>query len=383
MISNAALIVAAGTGERVPGDVPKQYRPLGGKPVLRWAVEAFASHPSISETRVAIRAQDRVLYDTAVAGLSLPPPVIGGATRQETVRLGLQALAPSAPDLVLIHDAARPFVSRSIIANVLVALENAEGAAPFVPVADTLRRRSAGGFETVARDALLRTQTPQGFRYAAITAAHDRFVEMHVTDDIALLELAGGRVEAVNGEEINMKLTTSGDFALAEAIASAAYADTRTGSGFDVHKFTEGDHVWLCGVRVPHEFGLEGHSDADVGLHALTDAVLGALGQGDIGLHFPPTDARWRGAPSHIFLEHAHGLARAANAMIAHVDVTIICERPKIGPYREAMQARISAILQLDPARVSVKATTTEGLGFTGRREGIAAQALATLRFRP
>jgi 2-C-methyl-D-erythritol 4-phosphate cytidylyltransferase/2-C-methyl-D-erythritol 2,4-cyclodiphosphate synthase len=281
---------------------------------------------------------------------------------------------------VLIHDAARPLVSRAVIQRVIKGLDNADAVAPMIAVSDTLRRRLNSGFELLPRDELFRTQTPQGFRFSAILDAHRRFAGESLTDDIALAERAGLRVLAVEGEEINLKLTTAGDFDMAERLAHPSLPDVRTGSGFDVHRFTQGDHIWLCGIRIPHEFGLEGHSDADAGLHALTDAVLGAIGAGDIGSHFPPSDERWRGAPSHIFLQHAASLVRELGGVIAHGDVTLICERPKVAPHRDAMKQRIAEILAISPARISVKATTTEGLGFTGRREGIAAQAIATIR---
>jgi len=386
MADTIALIVAAGRGERAQtassaGEAPpKQYRLLAGKPVLRWVAEAFLAHPSVSEVQVVIRAEDRAVYETATAGLRLHAPVMGGATRQESVRHGLEALAASPPRRVLIHDGARPLVSADLIARVTDALENADAVAPLIAVSDTLRRKTAAGYEIVPREELLRAQTPQGFGFAAILDAHRRFAHENVTDDFALAQRAGLSLAQVAGEEINIKLTTTEDFALAQRLAASALPDIRTGMGFDVHRFAPGDAVWLCGVKVPHEFGLEGHSDADAGLHALTDAILGALASADIGAHFPPADERWRGAPSHLFLSHAASLVRDQGGVISHVDVTLICERPKISAHREAMRARIAEILGIELARVSVKATTTEGLGFTGRREGIAAQTVATIR---
>ena len=386
MAETVALIVAAGRGERAQpedparGLLPKQYWPLAGKSVLRRAVEAFLGHPAVSSVQLVIRDEDRAHYESAMAGLKLRPPVIGGPTRQESVHRGLEALSASAPARVLIHDGARPFVSTALIAGVSGALDNAEAAAPLLGVADTLRRKAGAHYTIVPREDLFRAQTPQGFRFAAILAAHRKFASETVTDDFALAERAGLSTVAVAGEEMNLKLTTAEDFALAERLAASALPDIRTGMGFDVHRFVAGDHVWLCGVKVPHESGLEGHSDADVGLHALTDAILGALACADIGAHFPPTDERWRNAASHQFLAHAASLLRERGAIVAHADVTLICERPKIAPYRDAMRARIAEILGIDIARVSVKATTTEGLGFTGRREGIAAQAVATIR---
>jgi len=376
----AVLVVAAGKGERAGGAVPKQYAALLGKPILRWTLEAFVRHPRVDSVLVAIGPDQEQLYAPAVEGLALPPPIAGGNTRQESVRRGLEALAQSAPDMVLIHDAARPLVSSAIIDAVIAALESgADGSVPLLAVADTLKRNDGGKWTTVPREGLLRAQTPQGFRFARILRAHRHYAAQDVTDDMALAELAGLHIAAVAGEERNMKVTTPEDFALAEAHLRARLGESRVGFGYDVHRFVAGDHVWLCGVRVPHDHGLEGHSDADAGLHALTDAILGAIGEGDIGEHFPPTDERWRGAPSWKFLDHAANLVRNKGGAISHCDVTIVCERPKVGPYRAAMRARIAEILKLDVARVSVKATTTEGLGFEGRREGLAAQAVATV----
>ena len=384
MAETIALIVAAGRGERArPGFLaapPKQYRPLAGKPVLRWAVEAFLAHPAIDGVQAVIRDEDRAHYDSAIAGLRLQPSVTGGATRQESVRRGLEALAASAPERVLIHDAARPLVSGGLIGRVVDGLDRADAVAPLLGVADTLRRKTAEGFAILARENLFRAQTPQGFRFASILEAHRQFALESATDDFALAERAGHSLGTVAGEEMNLKLTTVEDFVLAERLATSALADIRTGTGFDVHGFAQGDSVWLCGVKVPHAFGLEGHSDADCGLHALTDAILGAIAAADIGAHFPPTEERWRGAASDVFLAHAAALVRAQGGVVSHVDVTLICESPKIAPYREAMRTRIAEILQIDIGRVSVKATTTEGLGFAGRGEGIAAQAVATIR---
>jgi 2-C-methyl-D-erythritol 4-phosphate cytidylyltransferase/2-C-methyl-D-erythritol 2,4-cyclodiphosphate synthase len=381
----AALIAAAGQGARAQeGAVSapaKQYRSLRGKSVLRWAAEAFRQGGRVQIIQVIIGPNDFSAYETAMAGLDLPPPIIGGTTRQESVRLGLEALKAHAPERVLIHDAARPFVSADLIARVDTALDRAQAAAPMLPVVDTLRRQTEHDYEMVSRDGLYRTQTPQGFHFDAILEAHHRFAHESVTDDFALAERAHLSTAVVCGEEINMKLTTPDDFSLAARIVAEAPGEMRVGSGFDVHAFGAGDHIWLCGIRIPHTAGLEGHSDADVGLHALTDAILGALAEADIGAHFPPSDERWRGAPSSQFLAHAAGLARARGATITHVDVTIIGEKPKLALYRDAMRQSIACILQIDSGRVSVKATTTDGLGFTGRGEGLAAQAIATLRF--
>ncbi|HEY5346836.1 MAG TPA: 2-C-methyl-D-erythritol 2,4-cyclodiphosphate synthase, partial [Rhizomicrobium sp.] len=290
-------------------------------------------------------------------------------------------LAKDAPDFVLIHDAARPLISRDVIARVVAALEDgAQAAIPMLAVADTLRKRGADGWTSVARDDLYRAQTPQGFHFDAIVQAHRAHAGENVTDDMALAELAGMKTEVVEGDEKNIKVTRKEDFAMAEQLLASRGGDVRVATGYDVHRFAPGDHIWLCGVKVPHDFALEGHSDADAGLHALTDAILGCIGAGDIGQHFPPTDERWRGASSDKFLAHAAALVRERGGAVSHVDVTLICERPKIGPHREAMAARVAEILGIEISRVSVKATTTEGLGFTGRREGLAAQAVATVR---
>jgi 2-C-methyl-D-erythritol 4-phosphate cytidylyltransferase/2-C-methyl-D-erythritol 2,4-cyclodiphosphate synthase len=375
----AVLIVAAGKGERAGTELPKQYEPLAGRPMLRRTVEAFHGYP----VQVVIGAGQQDLAAAALAGLDLPTPVTGGATRQESVRLGLEALAKDSPDFVLIHDAARPLISPQAIGAVVAALDaGADGALPMLAASDTLRRRDADGrWSLVPRENLYRAQTPQGFVYAKIAKAHRDHAREDVTDDVALAELAGLKVEMVAGEEKNIKVTRKADFALAERLLGAN--DVRTASGYDVHKFKDGDHIWLCGIKVAHSHGLEGHSDADVGLHAITDALLGCIGEGDIGEHFPPTDERWRGAPSWKFLGHAAKLVADRGGTINNVDVTIICERPKVGPHRAAMREKIAEILKIEPSRVSVKATTTEGLGFTGRREGIAAQAIATVRLQP
>jgi 2-C-methyl-D-erythritol 4-phosphate cytidylyltransferase/2-C-methyl-D-erythritol 2,4-cyclodiphosphate synthase len=374
----AALIVAAGRGERAGGALPKQYRVLAGRSMLRRSAEAFARQTDLIQ--VVIGADQAREYESAMQRLDCLPPVGGGATRQQSVRKGLEALATHKPDLVLIHDAARPLVSSALIARVIAALADADAAIPLLPVADTLKRETNGTWTTVPRDGLLRAQTPQGFRFETILKAHREFATHDLTDDMALAELAGLKIAAVPGEDSNMKITTPEDFAIAERLLGAT-SDLRTGFGFDAHRFTTGDHIWLCGVKIAHDHALEGHSDADAGLHALTDAILGAIGAGDIGQHFPPGDAKWRGAPSSQFLEHAASLTQQAGGALLHCDVTLICERPKIAPHRDAMRARIAQILGLDIARVSVKATTTEGMGFTGRREGIAAQAIATVRF--
>src|SRR6185437_1357735 len=341
----------------------------------------LVEHPAVAAVRVIIHPDDRAHYDAATAGLGLMPPVDGGAQRQDSVRNGLESLADAAPELVLIHDGARPFLDRPVIDRVLTGLGAHQGAIAALPVRDTVKRGDGGRVAaTIDRSALWRAQTPQGFHYGPIVAAHRAAAGAELSDDAAVAERAGIDVALVEGSEDNFKVTTMDDLARAERLLAARNGDIRTGQGFDVHVFGPGDHVWLCGVAVPHDRGLVGHSDADVGLHALTDAVLGAIGAGDIGMHFPPSDPQWRGVPSHRFLRHAADLVAAAGGGIAHVDVTVICERPKVGPHRAAMTARIADILALAPTRVSVKATTTERLGFTGRGEGIAAQAVATIR---
>jgi len=376
-VNCAALIVAAGRGQRFGGAGPKQYASLKGEAVLTRTLRAFCAHPGIQTIAVAIHADDQALFEAAARGLPRVFSIIGGATRQDSVRLGLEALAAHNPALVLIHDGARPMVAPALIDRVLGALGDAEGVLPTVPVIDTLKRvDGATVVATVPRENLVRAQTPQGFRFQSILAAHRALAGEALTDDASVMERAGHAVATVPGDETNIKVTTMDDLAR----LSSLLTETRTGSGFDVHKFGPGDAVMLCGVKVPHTHGLVGHSDADVALHAATDAILGAIGAGDIGHHFPPSDPKWRGAASHQFLRHAYELLTSRSGALVHIDVTIICERPKVGPHREAMVAEMARILGVSTDRISVKATTTEGLGFTGRQEGIAAQALATVR---
>jgi 2-C-methyl-D-erythritol 4-phosphate cytidylyltransferase/2-C-methyl-D-erythritol 2,4-cyclodiphosphate synthase len=383
MTKTVALVVAAGRGRRFGGPLPKQYADLAGRPVLGHALARLTAHPRIDRVQAVIHPDDRALYDRAAAGLELAEPTAGGPSRNDSVRLGLENLAPSPPETVLIHDGARPFVGAAVIDRVLDALDTSAGAIAALPVTDTLKRGADGRIAgTLDRAGLWRAQTPQGFRFADILAAHQTFAGQELTDDAAVAERAGLPVALVNGATENFKVTTQDDLARAAhwlAGGLASMRETRVGQGFDVHRFGPGDRVMLCGVAVPHEAGLLGHSDADVGLHAITDAILGALGAGDIGQHFPPSDARWKDAESGVFLRHAGGLVAEAGGSIRHLDVTLICERPKIGPHRAAMVARIAELLGIAAGRVSVKATTTEGLGFTGRGEGIAAQATATL----
>ncbi len=380
-MTHAALIMAAGRGTRAGPGGPKQYRLLGGVPVLRRTLAAFAHHPGIDAVMAVIHPDDLAAYDAAAQGLpKLLAPCFGGDTRQASVAKGLEALSAHGPARVLIHDGARPLVSADIISRSIAALDTHEGALVALPVTDTLRRAHDGmAGATVSRDGLWRAQTPQAFHFGAILDAHRKASGADLTDDVAVATAAGMMVTMIEGNEANLKITSADDLQRAEQLL-ASQSETRTGSGYDVHRFGPGDHVWLCGVRVPHTHGLIGHSDADVGLHALTDAILGAISNGDIGQHFPPSDPQWKGASSDRFLAHAVSLAHDVNAHVVHVDVTLICERPKIGAHREAMRTRIAEILGLSLDRVSVKATTTEGLGFTGRAEGLAAQALATVR---
>ena len=384
MTKTVALIVAAGRGQRFGGSLPKQYASLAGVPLLRHTLRAFAEHPGIARVRAVIHPDDRDLYDAAAAGLDLEEPVSGGASRQESVLRGLESLAGEAPERVLIHDGARPFVSEAIIDRVVAALDGNAGAIAALPVVDTLKQGQEGVIQgTQDRAGLWGAQTPQGFRYNEILAAHRTAAGEELTDDAAVAERAGLAVALVDGSRENIKVTSQDDLKTAERWLRAGHTETRVGQGFDVHAFGPGDHVTLCGIRIDHDAGLVGHSDADVGLHALTDALLGALGAGDIGSHFPPSDPQWKGADSGKFIQHARDLVAARGGRVLHLDVTLICERPKVGPHRDAMVARIAELLELAPDRISVKATTTEKLGFTGRGEGIAAQAVATIALPP
>jgi 2-C-methyl-D-erythritol 4-phosphate cytidylyltransferase/2-C-methyl-D-erythritol 2,4-cyclodiphosphate synthase len=367
--------------------VPKQYASVAGISVLRRTLEQLAEHPLLTAIQVVIHAADASLYERATEGLAAPllPPVPGGDTRQASVLAGLLALEAHHPDIVLIHDAARPFVDKPLLDRILAGLETHAGAIPGLRVADTLKRASPDHciVATVPREGLWRAQTPQGFRFEAILAAHRQALAdgaHDLTDDAAVAERAGLQVALVDGSEQNRKLTTLEDMSVAEReLSGGGFPDVRTGNGFDVHRFAEGDHVWLGGVCIPHTHRLDGHSDADVALHAITDALLGAIGDGDIGQHFPPSDPQWKGAASHLFLEDAARRVRARGGRIGNVDLTILCEAPRIGPHRDAMRAAIAGILGIEVERIGVKATTTERLGFTGRREGIAAIATATV----
>ena len=371
----AAIIVAAGTGVRSGSAVPKQYAQLGGKAVLAHSYAALRAHPGVDRIVVVIGAgQDDALRD-AVGDVEF---VIGGDTRRMSVTAGLEALGDGF-DRVLIHDAARPFLGAGMIDRLIAALDDHDGAVPALPVADTLARGDAVLGETMPRDGLHRIQTPQAFRYAAALSAHRGWTGEEPTDDAQMIRAAGGNVALVKGDPMLEKITHPADFAAAEA-RLAATMRVRTATGFDVHRLEAGEELWLGGVLIPHDKGLSGHSDADVALHAITDALLGTIAAGDIGTHFPPSDPQWRGADSAQFLQHAAALITVRGGIIDFIDLTLICEAPKIGPHRIAMRDRIAALLQLGPDQVSIKATTTERLGFAGRGEGIAAQAAATVR---
>ena len=378
-MQTVALIVAAGRGKRFGAALPKQYACLGGIAVLRRSILAFVDHPGVDAVRVVIGAADAKLYGAASEGLELLPAVIGGETRQATVRAGLESLVELAPERVLVHDAARPLVSAALIHRVLGALEQFPAALPVLTIVDTLKRvDDTAVLGETDRTGLARAQTPQGFRFAEILAAHRAARLSGYTDDTAIAAAAGLRVAWVAGEERNLKLTQPEDLSLAERLLGTT-TRWRTGLGFDVHAFAPDRPLVLCGVTVPHELGLAGHSDADVAFHAITDAILGTIGAGDIGTHFPPSDPQWRDADSARFLRHAASLLAKRRGRIENVDLVIVCERPKIGPHRGAMVAHTAEVLGLAEDQVSIKATTSERLGFTGRGEGIAAQAVVTV----
>lgn len=380
MSSIYVIIVAAGRGRRFGGDIPKQYCQLGSRAVLHRTISAFLSHPSVSGVRVLIHPDDHDLYDSALQGLAILPPIHGGATRQDSVRNGLESLKEFSPDGVLIHDAARPFVNHFMIDRVIDAMAKTSGVIPALPVSDTIKKEKQGlCATTVDRSNLWRAQTPQGFSFDEIYTAHQMQKGCERTDDAAILEAVGKEVSFVLGHEDNFKITTQEDLVRAKRFIQMN-TEYRTGSGFDVHRFDTGDFVTLCGIEIAHNHGLSGHSDADVALHALTDAVLGAIGAGDIGSHFPPSDDKWKGASSDRFLRHACDLVEARGGRVMNLDVTIICESPKIGPHRDVMRKKIADICEIEVDRVSVKGTTTEKLGFTGRNEGIAAQAVASVK---
>ncbi|MGJ4889027.1 bifunctional 2-C-methyl-D-erythritol 4-phosphate cytidylyltransferase/2-C-methyl-D-erythritol 2,4-cyclodiphosphate synthase [Bradyrhizobium sp. HKCCYLRH3099] len=381
----AAILVAAGRGLRAGAGGPKQYRSIGGRTVIHRALAAFADHPEVAVVQPVVNPDDIEVFNAAVSGLRHEPPAHGGATRQASVLAGLEALVPHKPEIVLIHDAARPFVTPAVISRAIVAANKTGAAIPVVPVTDTIKEVGAAGDITATpeRAKLRIAQTPQTFKFETILEAHRRAARdglTEFTDDAAIAEWAGLTVATFEGDVANMKLTTPEDFVREEARLAASLGDIRTGTGYDVHAFGEGDHVWLCGLRVPHSKGFLAHSDGDVGLHALVDAILGALADGDIGSHFPPSDMKWKGASSDQFLKYAIERVTARGGRVANLEVTMICERPKIGPLRDQMRARIAEISGVDIARIAVKATTSERLGFTGREEGIAATASATIR---
>jgi 2-C-methyl-D-erythritol 4-phosphate cytidylyltransferase/2-C-methyl-D-erythritol 2,4-cyclodiphosphate synthase len=387
-LTNTVLILAAGSGSRAGGALAKQYQLIAGKPLLRHTMEAFCGHPAIDSVQVVISPGDEVRFKVVASDLDVRPPVTGGATRQESGRLGLESLTDAPPHNVLIHDAARPFVSASIVDAVLAGLERHDGAIPAMPVTETLKRAPSGLIAgTVDREGLWSAQTPQGFRYALIREAHHRAAAAgldHFTDDAAVAEWAGIKVAVVPGERANIKLTTSEDLRVADQRLTRdslqRCPDVRVGQGYDVHAYEPGDGVVLCGIPIPHHARLAGHSDADAPMHALTDALLGSIGEADIGTHFPPSEMKWKNAASAIFLRHAVGLIEKRGGFIANADITIICETPRIAPHIPAMRANLSTILKLSPDRVAIKATTSEGLGFIGRGEGLAAFATVTVR---
>ena len=385
MAQVAAVVVAAGQGVRAGGDLPKQFRRVGGQTMLRRALLSFAGVGNVSFVQPVVRSEDVELVRTLTGDLNVLPPVFGGATRQASVHAGLEALLQRSPDIVLVHDAARPFASASLIARAIEAAKKTGAAIPVIPVADTVKRVDEAGVvkATLDRNSIRLVQTPQAFAFPTLLEAHRHAAAQgrnDFTDDAALAEWAGMKVSVFVGEPGNVKLTTPEDFARAEAIQSAALGDVRTGSGLDVHAFGPGDHVTLGGIRIPHGHALTGHSDADVALHALTDAILGALADGDIGAHFPPSDPQWRGASSDRFLAFAVERVRTRGGRIANLDLTIVCEAPRIGEHRDRMRANIAKLAGIGIERVAVKATTSEKLGFTGRGEGIAAYATATVR---
>jgi 2-C-methyl-D-erythritol 4-phosphate cytidylyltransferase / 2-C-methyl-D-erythritol 2,4-cyclodiphosphate synthase len=382
-----AIIVAAGRGARAGAGGPKQYRTLGERAVIAWTAEAFLTHADIDAVRIIIHRDDHDAYEAAMGGLLAHPklmaPVDGGAQRQDSVRIGVESLEAAAPACVLIHDAARPFIDAPSIARVIAALQSHDGAIAALPMHDTIKRAGPDALieATVPRDALWRAQTPQGFHFDKILSAHRAAQGEVLTDDAAVAEAAKMRVALVAGSPDNMKITQAEDFGMAEILLRRKVNEMEycTGHGYDVHAFEDGGAVILCGVEILHDKKLKGHSDADAGMHALTDAILGAIGEGDIGDHFPPSDPQWKGVASSIFLTKARELVAARAGRITHCDVTLICEAPKIGPHREKMRAALAAVLRIEDSRISVKATTTEQLGFTGRREGIAAMATATI----
>ncbi len=379
-LETVALIVSAGRGRRISGKTPKQYLPLGGETILSKTARAFINHKKIDAVRIVIHPDDQDLYDTATGGLKLLSPVYGGPERQDSVRNGLESLEELSPLNVLIHDSVRPFVSHSLIDRILNMLLDGKGCIPGVPIMDAIKLIDDGKIvKSLERSNIWRVQTPQGFPFDQILAAHRSLIGNNLADDAAVAEAYGLSVVVVQGLLDNEKITNKEDLEKAMQKHSLKFPDIRVGNGYDVHRFSKGDFVTICGIKIPFSLGLEGHSDADVGLHALTDAILGALGKGDIGEYFPSTDEQWRNASSHIFLRHAGEVLSSMNASVQNLDITIICEVPKISPYRDEMKNNICEILSISPSRVNVKGKTNETLGFIGRKEGIAAQATATI----
>jgi 2-C-methyl-D-erythritol 4-phosphate cytidylyltransferase / 2-C-methyl-D-erythritol 2,4-cyclodiphosphate synthase len=387
-MSVAAVIVAGGSGLRAGGEKPKQYQLIGGKPMIRLTLEAFLAHPMVNFIQTVIGDEHEALYREATAGLPLPLPVKGGSTRQESCRLGVEACAAANPSKILIHDAARPFISHSVISGVIAELDRADAVIPGLPVADTIKFAPGGVIEkTVDRSAMWFVQTPQGFTYAKIREAHRKAIREArdgFTDDAAVAEFAGMPVRIVAGDQANKKLTTAHDVTVAHRESAAklfaSRPDVRTAMGIDFHTYTKGNAVTLCGVSIPHTHKLQGHSDADVAMHALTDAILGSIGEGDIGTHFPPSDSQWKNADSSIFLNKAIALLRRRDGVIANADVTILAEAPKISPHIAAMKEKLSILMDVALERIAIKATTTEKMGAIGRREGMAAYATVTIR---
>jgi 2-C-methyl-D-erythritol 4-phosphate cytidylyltransferase/2-C-methyl-D-erythritol 2,4-cyclodiphosphate synthase len=385
MAGVAAVVVAAGRGSRAGSDQPKQFRPVGGEPMIRKSLVMLLEHPNVGIVQPVIHSEDVARFQAATAGLDLTAPVFGGATRQASVRAGLETLAAQKPDIVLIHDAARPFASAALVSRAIAAAAKNGAAIPALPVTDTVKTVDSSGMvdKTLDRTSLRLVQTPQAFAYPALLEAHRRAQQQgreDFTDDAALAEWAGLKVSVFPGEAGNIKITDESDFARAELMVLATLGDVRTGTGIDVHAFGPGDHVMLGGIRIGHERSLIGHSDADVALHALIDAILGALAEGDIGAHFPPSDPQWRDASSDRFFAFAVERVKSRGGRIAHLDLTLVCETPKIGPQRDAIRAKVASLAGIALDRVAVKATTSEKLGFTGRGEGIAAYATATVR---
>ena len=387
-MNTAVIVVAAGSGLRAGGELPKQYQLINGKPVIAHTIEAFQSHPGIGTIQVVIGDGHEELYNSALAGCQLPDPVTGGATRQASVHAGLKALRSEQPEVVLIHDAARPFVAHETISHIIAYLDRHPAVIPGIAVTDTIKAASGSTItHTVDRTGLWAVQTPQGFRFPVIIDCHDKAIgveDVEFTDDASIAEWAGVDVTIIPGTLGNRKLTTADDINEAqgrfEMQQQANLTDIRVGNGFDVHAFEPGDSVILCGIPIQHSAKLKGHSDADVAMHSLTDAILGAIGEGDIGAHYPPSDPQWKGTDSSVFLKGAADLVKQRGGIINHGDITIICEEPKLRPHIDTMRARLAEILGMQIERISVKATTSEQLGFTGRREGIAAMATATVR---